>query len=224
VNGELMKVFEIFNSIDGEVTKFHQGKLSTFIRLAGCNLDCIYCDTKTARKSIDGNEMKAIEIFNKIEDIGCNKITITGGEPLIQSTELCILLSLLEDKKYEISIETNGSINIPLGWGGVWNLNSNISWIMDYKLPSSNMHRKMDLNRFLKLSKNDWVKFVIKNRNDFNKAITARELIEKETNTNFAFSPLFGELEANILLDWLQETNQWNSIMSFQLHKSVGLK
>ena len=105
-----IKINEIFTSIDGEVNRYGQGGLTTFIRLAGCNLQCSYCDTKQAQAMDTGVDMTIDEITERIE---VSKVTITGGEPLCQKDELIELINSLCFTDIRVTVETNGSLIIP---------------------------------------------------------------------------------------------------------------
>ena len=84
-----MRIHSIFKSINGEVNKYHQGSICIFIRLAGCSLRCKYCDTVQAQSPDSGKEMNIDEIINEVVKFkNCYRITITGGEPLLQEAEL----------------------------------------------------------------------------------------------------------------------------------------
>ncbi len=123
-----MNVTEIFTSIDGEVNHFGQGVMTTFIRLAGCNLACSYCDTPKAHHA--GKQMTIPTILLNVIELGCRKITITGGEPLLQAEETLPLIDILTTEGYDVSIETNGTLYIPLSYIRY----ENVSWVVDYKL------------------------------------------------------------------------------------------
>ncbi|RPJ53565.1 MAG: radical SAM protein, partial [Methanobacteriota archaeon] len=102
-----MKTSEIFPSIQGEGRG--QGLVTTFVRLAGCNLRCRWCDTRYAWDG--GEEMSVDAVAAAVRDLGIRRICITGGEPLLQGDELSQLLAILAEEKYEIEIETNGTID-----------------------------------------------------------------------------------------------------------------
>ncbi|MCM8818238.1 MAG: 7-carboxy-7-deazaguanine synthase QueE [Candidatus Omnitrophica bacterium] len=108
----IYKVNEIFYSIQGE--GLLQGLPFIFIRFSGCNLRCLWCDTKYAWKK--GKEMTEKEILKKIEKFNCKRVCFTGGEPYLQNIEY--LFKLLKKKNYFISVETNGTIweNIKFDW------------------------------------------------------------------------------------------------------------
>jgi len=173
MNETRLNVHSIFHSIDGEVNGFYgAGQLCTFIRLKGCNLNCRWCDTKYAQESEPANWMTISEIVNQIK---FPKVTITGGEAFLQRHPLGILLSRLLDSNCKISIETNGSIPI-FYWehrnetNSVWD-SKNIRYVVDYKLPSSEMEHKMNLKVFEELRDIDIIKFVISDWNDYNRAL-----------------------------------------------------
>lgn len=102
-----LKVNEIFYSLQGEGAR--TGEPSVFIRLAGCNLDCNFCDTDYSSGSI----MSVGEILNKINAFGCNRIIWTGGEPTLQLTDE--IVSFFKEKGYWQAIETNGTYRVPSG-------------------------------------------------------------------------------------------------------------
>jgi len=173
-----LNIQSIFHSLDGEANAFDgAGQLCTFIRLKGCNLNCQYpCDTPQSIPSKPENWMTIDEI---VEQVVFPKVTITGGEPLLQKEgvkELC--LELVED--HLISIETNGTIRPPFG--------HSIRYVMDYKLPSSGMEERMDPRAFSCLREIDVIKFVISDWNDYNRAL---EVIKEhpEWEAKKVFSP-----------------------------------
>jgi len=229
-----MRINEIFLSIDGEVNRWHQGGFSTFIRVSGCNCHCLYCDTKYAQDSKSGIEMPINEIVEKVKEIGCPKVTITGGEPLLQKNELYSLVSKLtpiHEMRYNISIETNGSIAIP-----DWRMGAEkdfLNWIADYKLPSSGEDNKMQDSNFMVLNGSDWIKFVIADIGDYIKAVDVkRRLQHSGCKARFAFSPAIDQTSpydkimpnTRILMKWLEEDKQFDAVLNLQLHKIAGLK
>lgn len=101
----MLEVSEIFHSIQGEGT--NMGEPAIFLRLAGCNLDCEWCDTKYAR---EGEEMTMEDVGARIISYHCNRLVITGGEPMLQNEEVLELVKLLEPYDIKMSLETNGTI------------------------------------------------------------------------------------------------------------------
>ncbi|MDD5053499.1 MAG: radical SAM protein [Sulfuricurvum sp.] len=213
-----MKIVSIFNSIDGEVNKFHQGRFSTFIRLAGCNLFCDYCDTKWSWDN-KGIEMSVAEIVDHVENSwgGCGKITITGGEPLLQKEELYFLCLALKKKEYNISIEANGTLPIPSEWPELdWLVDS---WIVDYKSSSvgHNFERRC---KFAKLRESDWVKFVVGDREEYNEIFPVLRT-SLAWDAFIAVSPMHGQLDPAELITWLQKDNLFHCVINLQLHKYI---
>jgi 7-carboxy-7-deazaguanine synthase len=231
---EPMRIAEIFLGFDGEVNWFGQGRPSVFIRTAGCNLSCSYCDTKQFQSIQSGKEMTVPEIIEILKGIEKSffseshhkKVTITGGEPFLQYFELWELLSHIDNLNWGISIETNGTMPF---------LNCKDyqrkarpcvdSYIVDYKLPSSGMSaRMMPLDSFGFLSHQDYIKFVISDSRDFKQAINFQKTIQEETDcyATFAYSPCFGKLEVSELANWLLGTDSYilgSSVLNYQLHK-----
>ncbi len=212
-----LNVYSIFTSIDGEVSAFGQGRLSTFVRLAGCNLKCKWpCDTTKARDPKNGKEMSVDKIMEEVIQRGVNKVTITGGEPLLQDN-VFELTSKLYQKEIDVSIETNGSI-VPFG-------NSVGSFVVDYKLPSSGMNHYMNVNAFTELRKCDFIKFVIKDTYDYDFAVNFyRGIREINKNVNFAFSPLSTGLSAIELLNELLQDKIKDAYINVQIHKLLNLE
>ena len=144
-----MKISEIFLSIQGEGPQV--GMLSWFVRTAGCNLDCEWCDTTYAKT---GKEMDRETIFEKIPPLVCGNVVITGGEPLLQNNKLLDLLKILP---HNIYVETNGTIydsNI-IGYG---------SFIVSPKLQYLNEGYLKVLKKWAGIAT---FKFVINNKVDF---------------------------------------------------------
>lgn len=210
-----MRVYSIFRSISGEVDRFHQGVFTTFIRTAGCNLRCKYCDTPYAQDLNAGKEMGVEEIVERVSQLKCPKVTITGGEPLLQP-DFFSLTKALALKGVLISVETNGScLTSPLAVD---------SWVVDYKLTNSGMKSEMDEKAFLSLRASDFVKFVVGSWEDCIEAVYVRkELESRGCGAKFAFSPLHGELHPKWLIRYLDCLDQFDAIVNLQIHKYIGL-
>jgi 7-carboxy-7-deazaguanine synthase len=219
----MIRIQEIFTSIDGEVNHNHQGCFSTFIRFNGCNLRCKYCDTKKAQQVESGKLMLPQAITKEVQDRGCPKVTITGGEPLYQAGGLRELIdSLLWNTHVSISVETNGSY-IPFRPL----VSGRLSWVMDYKLPSSGMQDQMLLpGAFAKLTGSDFIKFVIMDRKDYQVAKVVKKAIQRKGGcARISFSPVWGcGLDGRQLIDWCKEDKLFDVIINLQLHKILSLK
>ena len=216
-----MIVHSIFKSINGEVNAFHQGSVCTFIRLAGCNLNCSYCDTKYARDLNSGKLMTIEEVIREVHLLKCRNITITGGEPMIQWESVKELFNGLRSSCF-ISVETNGSFFMPDM------KHSHFSWCADWKLPSSGQIDVMKFDNFRGLTSRDFVKFVIANREDYNLALAVmNELHILSIHCKVAFSPLFPTNVKPLdftkkLVDWMIE-DSLPAVFSLQLHKIIGV-
>ena len=154
-----MKISEIFYSIEGEGTEI--GRPEIFVRLAGCNLRCKWCDTKYALKN--GKELGIKEVLREVSKYLCKSISITGGEPLLQRKELLELVKKLKELDYWIQINTNGTILDE----EIFSLVDLIT--MDFKCPSSGM--KSDLEA-LKKTKDlfgykSQFKFIVSDEEDY---------------------------------------------------------
>ena len=206
-----MKINEIFYSLQGEGK--WAGRPNIFIRTSGCNLRCSYCDTKYAYE--DGKEISINEILNKIKKYNCHYVCLTGGEPLLQEEILDLINSLLK-KKYYVVVETNGSISIK-------NLIKYKPLVisLDIKCPSSNMHKKIQFKNLNLLRKDDQIKFVIKNREDY---IYAKNIVNKyKPACDVYFQPVWGENPKKIA-KWMI-SDRLDVKLNLQLHKIIwGLK
>lgn len=215
---QTININEIFASINGEVNKWHQGSPTVFVRFQGCNLSCDYCDTKHAQSLIEYNEPYTIpELLTEIKFYRIKRVTITGGEPLLQKAiyKLIVKLAISE---FQISIETNGSVEIPTPL-----INNEICWIVDYKIEFAD---QMIIKNYLNLTKNDWVKFVIPDRHEFDRAILIKEnLQERGCKAKFAFSPIGADFSlAGQMVDWLIEEEIDDVVLNLQIHKIINAR
>lgn len=199
-------VSEIFYSIQGESS--FAGLPCVFIRLAGCNLRCSYCDARYTYEE-DGFEKTLDELIDCTGKRPHALVEITGGEPLLQEN-VYPLIDLLKEEGRTVLLETNGSIplnRVPAG----------VIKIMDIKCPDSGMHEKTDFTNLTYLTKQDEIKFVLSSRDDYDWAIKTIErygLKEK----NLLFSPVEGRLQADRLAEWVL-ADTLSVRMQVQLHK-----
>lgn len=202
-----LTISEIFPSIQGESS--WAGLPFVFVRLTGCNLRCRYCDTRYAYD--EGRTMSLDTVVRRVADFGCPRVTLTGGEPLLQASTP-ELAGALSDRGYIVTVETNGSLDI-----GV--LDARCHRIMDIKCPSSGMqhhHRWANLDL---LTPRDEVKFVVADRDDFQYALDILpRLANRPAAAQILFSPAHGILPPRQLADWLLETRT-DARLQLQLHK-----
>jgi 7-carboxy-7-deazaguanine synthase len=203
-----MNVCEIFASIQGEST--HAGRPCVFVRLAGCNLRCTYCDTTYSYE--EGSEISIDAILSKVESFDINLVEITGGEPLLQPDSHALVTSLC-NAGYEVLIETNGSQDIE-------HIDPRAKIIMDIKSPSSGMADRMLWINLEFLKPDDEIKFVIASRNDYE---WAQHLVQNEELAAICtvlFSPVSGSLEPARLVEWILE-DRLPVRLNLQLHKYI---
>lgn len=213
---ETFKIAESFVSINGEGKK--AGRLSMFIRLRGCNLNCSYCDTKWAiSKRGDAELMTAPETAQMVKEAGVELVTLTGGEPLLDENISGLIGSILALPKVELEIETNGSIPIR-----PWReRDARLSMTMDYKLPSSDMEESMCLENMEELKPWDVVKFVIGTREDLQRAKEITERFSLCEKAIVYFSPVFGALPAGEIVEFMKEHKLNKVRFQIQIHKVV---
>jgi 7-carboxy-7-deazaguanine synthase len=212
------KVVEKFVSINGEGNA--AGQLAVFIRFAGCNLECSYCDTKWASdvNNVRYEEMSDQDIYKYIKDTDIRNVTLTGGEPLLQEGIIQLLLLLANDNNLRVELETNGSID--LNYFIKIKPNRPI-FTMDYKLASSNMEHEMKISNFELLSTQDTVKFVVGDISDLE---TAKSLIYKYhllDKCSVHFSTVFDKIEMQTIVEFMKQ-NKMNGVrLQPQIHKII---
>ena len=209
-----VRVTEIFHSIQGESTR--AGLPCTFVRLTGCPLRCVWCDTAYAFHG--GTRLTLDEVMREVEGKGCRLVEITGGEPLVQPGA-ALLARRLVDEGYTVLIETSGALDV-----GV--LDPRVHKIMDLKCPGSGEERRNLWSNLDYLTHRDEVKFVVAGLEDFEwakRVIRERQLDERVragTLGALLISPVWGmggleELAARILSSGLPVRFQT------QLHKHI---
>ncbi|HEX9933722.1 MAG TPA: radical SAM protein [bacterium] len=202
----MLKVSEIFYSIQGEST--FAGRPCAFVRLAGCNLRCSYCDTAYAYG--EGTPLDIDAILERVLAFSCGLVEITGGEPLLQS-ETPKLAQRLLDNGLTVLVETNGSVDIDRLPGGVIR-------IMDVKCPGSGCVGANDWKNLERLRSTDQVKWIITDRRDFDWAM---ELVRRHDlcrKVAVLFSPATGGLPQDLLAKWILE-EKLPIRLQLQLHK-----
>lgn len=202
-----MKIADIFRSLQGEGK--NQGKPCLFIRLAGCNLKCRWCDTPESRDG--GIEMGLDTILEQVWRLNPPYVCITGGEPLLQAEDLEHLLASLSRRGTLIDIETNGTIDF-------CNLQKYASVCMDVKCPSSGEQSNLALLE--KVRPQDSVKFVVHDEADCR---YAQEVMDTHRIAGeIFFSPVFGTDYVPITRFIL--VNNLPVRFQLQLHKIIGVK
>jgi 7-carboxy-7-deazaguanine synthase len=203
-------VNEIFFSVQGESS--HAGRPCVFIRLTGCNLRCSYCDTPYAYE--EGKTMAVEEIVERVSAYPCRLVEVTGGEPLLQQETPTLIKEFL-DRGFEVLLETNGSRDISA-------VDPRCVRIVDIKCPSSGEERKNNFGNFSCLTPLDEIKFVIRDRKDYNYAVGV--LLEYREACAACrpplFSPVFGRMDPAILAQWIT-ADGLPVRLQLQLHKMI---
>jgi len=191
-NWRKMKISEIFYSIQGESS--FTGLPCAFIRLAGCDLRCTYCDTQYAFN--EGTEMSLSEVLEAIKEFATRLVLVTGGEPMLQPSVHELFAQLLE-RDYTVLLETGGHISLK-------DVDPRVHKIMDLKCPSSGMDSHNDYGNIRYLTQKDELKFVVGDRRDFDWAcdIIRRYDIAQRVNTVLV-SPVYGKVSNRDLADWV---------------------
>lgn len=175
-----LRLTEIFYSLQGEALT--SGLPTIFVRLTGCPLRCVYCDTEYA---FTGGERQSLDaIIATIKTYPYKRICLTGGEPLAQPNAIELMQRLLSDG-YEISLETAGALSVK-------DVPAAVSKVMDLKTPSSGEADKNLWSNLDHLTQHDQIKFVIMNRTDYDwaKATLIEHQLDKRVGTVW-FSPMF---------------------------------
>jgi 7-carboxy-7-deazaguanine synthase len=204
-----LRVTEIYKSVQGEST--WAGLPCIFVRLARCNLRCVWCDTAYA--FYGGENVGIGEIVAKCRDLDCSLVEITGGEPLAQA-DCAVLAGALQDAGMTVLIETSGSLPIDV-------LPAGVIRIMDLKCPDSGECAKNYWPNIEHLNKNDEVKFVISSRRDYEWARdTTREHDLAARCHAVLFSPVFGSIDPADIVQWILE-DKLDVRFQLQLHKFI---
>ncbi len=202
-----LRITEIFLSLQGEANTV--GLPTVFVRLTGCPLRCVYCDSEYAFSG--GKQMEIGAIVDEVKSYGVQLVTVTGGEPLAQP-DVHTLMQMLCDAGLSVSLETSGALDV----AGV---DDRVVKVVDFKTPDSGeVHRNLWENAGV-LTGRDQVKFVICSRADYDWArMKADELNLYEQVADVLFSPCHGQVAPADLADWMI-ADRVPGRMQVQLHK-----
>ena len=203
-----LRLSEIFDSIQGE--SHWAGYPCTFLRLAGCNLDCVWCDTRFAREPGAGEEWGVEALATEARNRGLPTVEVTGGEPLLQSATPALLAALVAEGQ-RVLLETNGSLSLDAVPGGV-------HVILDLKPPGSGMAEHNRWANLGRLRPGDEVKIVCRDRADYEWARGVIGEYHLLRRTRVSLSAVAGELEPQLLAAWLLE-DRLDVRLQLQLHK-----
>lgn len=200
-------VSELFYSIQGESS--YAGYPCLFIRLAGCNLRCSYCDARYTYEEA-GREMALAEVIAFVQASPVPLVEITGGEPLLQKNVYRLMDELLAADR-RVLLETNGSISLEKVPAGVVK-------IMDVKCPGSGMHAQLRADNFARLGPGDELKFVLCSRADYDWAVAMLGKNSFNQDLIIHFSPVTGQLAPSQLAEWILH-DRLPVRLQLQLHK-----
>ena len=204
----MIQITEIYRSIQGEST--YAGLPCVFIRTTGCNLRCTWCDTEYA--FYGGRKMSVEDILKDVEALQTNLVEITGGEPLLQK-DVPELAGQLLEKKYTVLVETSGERDISL-------LPERVIKIMDLKCPGSGESQRNRWDNLKHLTMEDQIKFVIKDRTDYDWAFDVIHKHQLEGLVQILISPVFGSLDLQQLTGWVLDDHLLARVQ-IQMHKII---
>ena len=206
----MLRVTEIFRSIQGEST--HAGRPCTFVRLTGCPMRCVWCDSEYTFTG--GDHVLIEDVMKQVRDFGCRLVEVTGGEPLAQPEALALITKLC-DEGYEVLIETGGYVSTS-------EVDQRAKIILDIKCPGSgeaerNHWPNLDLLR----PDLDEAKFVIADRADWDFALKVIAEHDLETRARAVLiSPAWGQIDLAELANWIAGSGM-KLRMQLQLHKHI---
>ena len=206
---EVLVVNEIFHSIQGEST--HAGRPCVFVRLTACDLRCSWCDTPYA--FTEGHKMSLDDVVDRVKVFECPVVEITGGEPLLQRDVYPLMHRLLDDG-FTVMLETGGHLSIK-------QVPDAVIRVMDVKCPGSGESHRNDWSNMDHLTANDEVKFVIKDREDYDFArnvMVSHRLAGRVRAV--LFSPVHGILDSKQLAAWILE-DKLDVRLQLQIHKYI---
>lgn len=210
------KIAETFLSINGEGTK--AGQLSFFIRFAGCNLSCDYCDTKWANApGVPCRNMTEAELYGLVKESGAQNVTVTGGEPMIHQDIAVLLDFLCRDPALYVEVETNGSVPLE----SFLQQPIRPSYTVDYKLSKSGMEQYMHTENFAYLDKRDTVKFVCGSGADLRRAEEIMTQFGLIGRTNVYLSPVFGAIAPAEMVEYMKDRRLTGVTLQLQMHKVI---
>jgi len=201
-----LRITEIFLSLQGESSTV--GLPTVFVRLTGCPLRCVYCDTTYAFKGGENRNIDAI--VDEVLSFGVQHVTVTGGEPLAQKR--CInLLRVLCDKGLSVSLETSGAIDVS-------DVDPRVMKVMDLKTPSSGELTRNLMSNLEYLNAQDEVKFVIGDEADYDWSVEQLKTHAIDERCKVLFSPVQGQFSPRELADRIV-ADRLPVRFQFQLHK-----
>ncbi len=203
---ERLRLTEIFFSLQGETRTV--GLPTVFVRLTGCPLRCLYCDTDYAFQGGQWHELEAV--IAEVKKYNAHYVTVSGGEPLAQKACLSLLKRLC-DEGYEVSLETSGALSVE-------EVDPRVVKVVDVKTPGSAEVDKNLWDNMQCLLPHDQVKFVICDRADYEWSKEILKQYDLPAKCQVLFSPSHEQLKPGDLADWILQ-DQLSVRLQIQLHK-----
>ncbi|AZN42191.1 7-carboxy-7-deazaguanine synthase QueE [Paenibacillus albus] len=214
-----LPMVEIFETVEGEGTR--AGFPTVFVRLFGCNLRCVWCDTKYSYPPAEAESTMTIEdiVAEVTQKYKAEHICMTGGEPLLYGSRSGALLQALCDieRMKDVHVETNGAIDLAPFLRDI--TSPKARYIMDYKLPDSGENEAMIHENFALLREQDEVKFVIASDRDFDAAVET--LAKYPTKALAMFSPVWESMPPARLVEKMLASGLTGVKLNMQLHKII---
>jgi 7-carboxy-7-deazaguanine synthase len=206
----MLRVTEIFRSIQGEST--HAGRPCTFVRLTGCPMRCVWCDSEYTFTG--GDHVSLDDVMQQVQSLGCNLVEVTGGEPLAQKEGFALIRRLCDDG-YEVLVETGNYVSTA-------QVDPRAKVILDIKCPASGEEERNEWSNIERLRADmDEVKFVVADEGDwlYAKRIIKEHDLEMRTRA-ILISPVWGQIDLQLLANWVAGSGL-NVRMQLQLHKYI---
>jgi 7-carboxy-7-deazaguanine synthase len=205
----MLTINEIFHSIQGEST--HSGRPCVFVRLTACDLRCSWCDTPYA--FTEGTKVSVDDVLDRVSSFNCSLVELTGGEPLLQK-DVYPLMQRLLDSGRTVMIETGGHLSIA-------KVPADVIRIVDVKCPGSGESGRNHWENLALLTPHDEVKFVIRDRTDYEFArdvVREHDLVRRTAAV--LFSPVHAVLTPKPLAEWILE-DRLEVRLQLQTHKYI---
>lgn len=206
----MLRVTEIFHSIQGEST--HAGRPCAFVRLTGCPMRCVWCDSEYTFTG--GDHLSIEDVLGRVRAFGCNLVEVTGGEPLAQAGAFDLIRRLC-DEDYEVLIETGGYVSTEL-------VDERAKLILDVKCPASGESGRNHWPNLERLrADRDEVKFVVTDRADWDYAVEVVARYDLNTRARAVLiSPVWGTTDLAALAGWITESGL-DVRLQIQMHKLI---